>query len=298
MPFLIGELLDAGLMHPDVQTSRATASAATATSRTSTRRASCAGAPPRARPATTSCCAPSRDAFAPDGGIRVLDGALGRAVMKVSRGRARAPRRHRARARLRRPGRLPRRLRARRARPRPRGRRPPPGPARERHARAAQAHARARRADGPRPSRRARHRRAHVAARRARSRRRSTARPRRRPAGRCRACATATSCGWTRRAGRLEVDVDLGEREPWIPEHATHGTGRELFAAFRDRVGRPDAGASVFDRRADDGLRMTFTVEELVGARARSSPSSSSTTSPTPCRWPRRSCAAACPRSR
>jgi len=46
--------------------------------------------------------------------------------------------------------------------------------------------------------------------------------------------------------GRLEVDVDLGTREPWIPEHATHGTGRELFAAFRERVGRPDEGASVF----------------------------------------------------
>jgi len=46
--------------------------------------------------------------------------------------------------------------------------------------------------------------------------------------------------------GRLEVDVDLGEREPWLPEPATHGTGRELFAAFRERVGRPDEGASVF----------------------------------------------------
>ena len=46
--------------------------------------------------------------------------------------------------------------------------------------------------------------------------------------------------------GRLEIDVDLGEREPWIPELATHGTGRELFAAFRERVGRPDEGASVF----------------------------------------------------
>ena len=46
--------------------------------------------------------------------------------------------------------------------------------------------------------------------------------------------------------GRLDVDVDLGEREPHIPEYATHGTGRELFAAFRDRVGRPDDGASVF----------------------------------------------------
>ena len=46
--------------------------------------------------------------------------------------------------------------------------------------------------------------------------------------------------------GRLEIDVDLGQREPWLPEHATHGTGRELFAAFRERVGRPDEGASVF----------------------------------------------------
>ncbi len=48
-------------------------------------------------------------------------------------------------------------------------------------------------------------------------------------------------------AGRLEVDVDLGEREPALRAAATHGTGRELFAAFRDRVGRPDAGASLFD---------------------------------------------------
>ena len=47
--------------------------------------------------------------------------------------------------------------------------------------------------------------------------------------------------------GRLEVDVDLGEREPALRAAATHGTGRELFAAFRDRVGRPDAGASLFD---------------------------------------------------
>lgn len=46
--------------------------------------------------------------------------------------------------------------------------------------------------------------------------------------------------------GRLDIDVDLSQREPWFPEYATHGTGRELFAAFRERVGRPDEGASVF----------------------------------------------------
>jgi phosphogluconate dehydratase len=47
-------------------------------------------------------------------------------------------------------------------------------------------------------------------------------------------------------AGRLEVDVDLGEREPYLPAIVGEGTGRELFAAFRKRVGRPDEGASVF----------------------------------------------------
>jgi phosphogluconate dehydratase len=47
-------------------------------------------------------------------------------------------------------------------------------------------------------------------------------------------------------SGRLEIDVDLGPREPWIPDLVGAGTGRELFAAFRERVGRPDEGASVF----------------------------------------------------
>jgi len=50
-------------------------------------------------------------------------------------------------------------------------------------------------------------------------------------------------------AGRLEVDADLDGREPWIPERATHGTGRELFGAFRESVGRPDEGASIFAAR-------------------------------------------------
>ena len=49
--------------------------------------------------------------------------------------------------------------------------------------------------------------------------------------------------------GRLEVDVDLHDREPWIPEHATHGTGRELFAAFRERVGPPGRGRVGVRRR-------------------------------------------------
>ena len=47
-------------------------------------------------------------------------------------------------------------------------------------------------------------------------------------------------------AGRLDVDIDLAEREPAPAMAAGQGTGRELFAAFRDRVGPPDEGASVF----------------------------------------------------
>jgi hypothetical protein len=47
-------------------------------------------------------------------------------------------------------------------------------------------------------------------------------------------------------ARRIDIDVHLSQREPWFPEYATHGTGRELFAGFRERVGRPDEGASVF----------------------------------------------------
>jgi phosphogluconate dehydratase len=47
-------------------------------------------------------------------------------------------------------------------------------------------------------------------------------------------------------AGRLDVDADLSAREPaGVPDEAV-GTGRELFAAFRASVGRPDEGASVF----------------------------------------------------
>ena len=38
-------------------------------------------------------------------------------------------------------------------------------------------------------------------------------------------------------SGRLEVDVDLGEREPALQPASAAGTGRELFAAFRERVG-------------------------------------------------------------
>jgi phosphogluconate dehydratase len=47
-------------------------------------------------------------------------------------------------------------------------------------------------------------------------------------------------------AGRLDVDADLAAREPAGAAGEALGTGRELFAAFRAAVGRPDEGASVF----------------------------------------------------
>ena len=142
-PFVIGELLDAGLMHPDVET---VAGFGLGRYRDEPYlddggRAALA---PRARASRRDggVLRPVRDAFAPDGGIRVLDGALGRAVMKVS---AVAPEHRVVTAPARvfdDQARLPRRLRPRRAGLRPRRGRAPPGPARERDAGAAQAHAR------------------------------------------------------------------------------------------------------------------------------------------------------------
>jgi phosphogluconate dehydratase len=51
---------------------------------------------------------------------------------------------------------------------------------------------------------------------------------------------------------RLDVLEDLQDRTPAEPAAgATHGTGRELFAAFRRLVGAPDEGASVFGPASD-----------------------------------------------
>jgi phosphogluconate dehydratase len=47
-------------------------------------------------------------------------------------------------------------------------------------------------------------------------------------------------------AGRLDVDADLAVREPAGAPGEAVGTGRELFGAVRAAVGRPDEGASVF----------------------------------------------------
>lgn len=81
-PYLIGELLDAGLLHEDVTTIAGRG----------------LGAYRAGAPATTGdpeVLRPGADPFAPDGGIRVLDGSLGRAVTKVS---ALAPERRRVSA--------------------------------------------------------------------------------------------------------------------------------------------------------------------------------------------------------
>ena len=195
------------------------------------------------RPSCGRCATP----FSPDGGIRVLDGALGRAVMKVS---AVAPE-HRVvtaparvfddqadflaafdRGELDHDHVAVVRHQGPRANGMPELHKLTPG---------------ARRADGPRPPRGARHRRPHERRVGQGPGGASTA-PRRRPSGgplsRLRDGDVVRVDAET---GRLEVDVDLGEREPALRAAATHGTGRELFAAFRDRVGRPDAGASVFD---------------------------------------------------
>jgi phosphogluconate dehydratase len=46
--------------------------------------------------------------------------------------------------------------------------------------------------------------------------------------------------------GEVSTSADLDARTPVVPELATSGTGRELFAGMRHHVGAADAGASFF----------------------------------------------------
>jgi phosphogluconate dehydratase len=81
--FLIGELLDAGLLHPRVMT--VAGSGLDAYRREPVLDGSAlAYRPGPASSADTDVLRPVADPFAPDGGLRILRGNLGRAVMKVS----------------------------------------------------------------------------------------------------------------------------------------------------------------------------------------------------------------------
>ncbi|WP_037498595.1 phosphogluconate dehydratase [Solirubrobacter soli] len=243
--FLIGELLDAGLMHPDVDTI-----AGHGLGRYRDEPYLDEADELRWRPAPresrdASVLRPAHEAFAPDGGIRVLDGGLGRAVMKVS---AVAPEHRVVTAPARvfddqahfleafERGELDGDLVAvvRHQGPRANGMpelhklTPALGVLMDRgHRVALVTDGRMSGASGKVPA--ALHCTPEAAAGG--------------PLSRLRDGDVVRVDAET---GRLDVDVDLHDREPWIPEHATHGTGRELFAAFRRRVGRPDEGASVF----------------------------------------------------
>jgi phosphogluconate dehydratase len=245
VPFVIGELLDAGLMHPDVDTVAGHGLGRYRDEPYLDERDELRWRPAPRESRDPSVLAPVGAAFAPDGGIRVLDGGLGRAVMKVS---AVAPEHRVVTAPARvfddqahflaafDRGELDSDIVAvvRHQGPRANGMpelhklTPALGVLMDRgHRVALVTDGRMSGASGKVPA--ALHCTPEAAAGG--------------PLSRLRDGDVVRVDAET---GRLEVDVDLHDREPWIPDHATHGTGRELFAAFRERVGRPDEGASVF----------------------------------------------------
>jgi phosphogluconate dehydratase len=81
--FLISELLDAGLLHPDVLTVAGRGLDAYRLEPTLDGDA-LAYRPASARSADTAVLRPAAEPFEPDGGLRMLGGNLGRAVMKMS----------------------------------------------------------------------------------------------------------------------------------------------------------------------------------------------------------------------
>ncbi|MBE2320267.1 phosphogluconate dehydratase [Solirubrobacter sp. CPCC 204708] len=245
MPFLIGELLDAGLMHPDVDTVAGHGLGRYRDEPFLHEDGTLDWRPAARGSKNESVLRPVAEAFAPDGGIRVLDGALGRAVMKVS---AVAPE-HRVVT-------APARVFddqldflaafdrdelnhdfvavIRHQGPRANGMpelhklTPALGVLMDRgHRVALVTDGRMSGASGKVPA--AIHCTPEAAA-----------------GGPLARVRDGDVIRVDAEAGRLDIDVDLNEREPWFPEYATHGTGRELFAGFRERVGRPDEGASVF----------------------------------------------------
>ena len=251
VPFVIGELLDAGLLHPDVETVAGFGLGRYRDEPYLDEAGRLAWRPAPSATGDEGVLRPVDQAFAPDGGIRVLDGGLGRAVMKVS---AVAPEHRVVTAPARvfddqshflaafERGDLDGDLVAvvRHQGPRANGMPelhklvPALGVLMDRgHRVALVTDGRMSGASGKVPA--AIHCTPEAAA-----------------GGPLSRVRDGDVVRLDAETGRLDVDVDLGDRDPWIPAHATHGTGRELFAAFRDRVGRPDAGASVFtaDREA------------------------------------------------
>jgi phosphogluconate dehydratase len=82
--FLFGELLDAGLMHADVRTVAGDGLERYRQRPELDRSGALEWRAAPGPPADTDVLRPARAPFAPDGGIRVLEGTLGRAVIKVS----------------------------------------------------------------------------------------------------------------------------------------------------------------------------------------------------------------------
>ncbi|MBY0423224.1 MAG: phosphogluconate dehydratase [Parvularculaceae bacterium] len=83
LAFILRELIDAGLVHADVETVWGRGLEAYATTPFLAESGLDWRAPP-SRSGDASILRPVADAFAPTGGLRVLDGPLGRAVIKVS----------------------------------------------------------------------------------------------------------------------------------------------------------------------------------------------------------------------
>ncbi len=244
--FLIRELLDAGLLHEDVTTVMGAGLRAYAQEPWLNEGALAW----RAAPATSAdleVLRPASNPFSAHGGLQLLTGNLGRAVIKTS-SIVGKQRRGGARDRVRRPRRGHHGLQAGQARERLRRGVALSRAARERHAGVAPADAVARVPAAQGLSGRDRHRRAHVGRIRQRAGGDSPHARSRRAADRSRAFATATSFGSMPTSGVLEAKVPESVwrlREASRLDHIRneHGTGRELFASFRRCAGDAEAGA-------------------------------------------------------
>ena len=250
-------LLDAGLLHDDVRTVAGHGLWRYTDRAAARRRRADLGGRARAQRSTPTCCAPADDPFAPDGGLRMLDGNLGRAVIKIS---AVKPEHRVVEA--------PALVFDDQDDFLPRSRRGEldgrdfvaviryQGPARQRHARAAQADARRSAccrtaATGSRSSPTAA-----CPARRARCPAAIHVTPEAAvggPLARVRDGDLVTRRRRRRHARPARRAVPSSQRAAHRPRAATttsgSGTGRELFAAFRAAVGPADPGASVFPGR-------------------------------------------------